>query len=49
MAETTVPHKDKKDELWWNEDTVFKQRSLFRSCPWVDKADVMNANVNVYI
>lgn len=38
MAEMAVPHKNSKDELWWSEETIFKQPSLVRSSPWFDKA-----------
>lgn len=38
MAEMAVPHRDSKDELWWGEETIFKQTSLVTSCPWFDKA-----------
>lgn len=38
MAEMAVPHKDSKDELWLSEETIFKQTSHVRSCPWFDKA-----------
>ncbi len=37
MAERAVPHKNSIDELWWSEETIFKQPSLVRSSPWFDK------------